>query len=91
MDGYNVNMTKWEEKVRDEISEEGFAKYSVMTWAVIIFCICWSVVGLIAFIYSLVCFGKSGSLGQNILGVVLAVLFGPFYFIYYASSKTYCS
>lgn len=51
----------------------------------------WGVVGIAAFIMSLVCFGYSGSTTQKLVGLLLAVFFGPFYFIYYGVSKTYCS
>ena len=50
----------------------------------------WILVGFIAFIMSIVCFGRSGTTEQHILGLLLAILFGPFYWIYYGMSKTYC-
>lgn len=55
-----------------------------------IFIIFWSMAGLIAFGMSLVCFGYSGSIAEKMLGFLLAFLFGPFYWIYYLSSSTYC-
>jgi hypothetical protein len=51
----------------------------------------WGVVGFAAFITSLVCVGYSGTFGQKVIGLLLALIFGPFYFIYYGFSKTYCS
>jgi hypothetical protein len=50
----------------------------------------WSLIGIIAFILSLVCFGYSGTFGQKILGLVISVVFGPFYFLYYYFSGSYC-
>jgi hypothetical protein len=50
----------------------------------------WMLAGLVSFVMSLACFGYSGTFAQHLLGLVIAVLFGPFYFIYYASSTTYC-
>jgi hypothetical protein len=39
---------------------------------------------------SLICFGYSGSTGEKILGVILALALGPWYFLYYFSSGSYC-
>jgi hypothetical protein len=50
----------------------------------------WVLAGLAAFIMSLVCFGKSGSTSEHVLGLLLAMFFGPFYWIYYFVSQTYC-
>lgn len=55
-----------------------------------IFVIFWSMAGLIAFGMSLVCFGYSGTMAEKALGFLLALFFGPFYWIYYLSSSTYC-
>lgn len=50
----------------------------------------WVLIGLIAFIYSLFCFSKSGTTGQKVIGLLLSMLIGPFYFIYVYASSTYC-
>jgi hypothetical protein len=50
----------------------------------------WVLLGLIAFILSLVCFARSGSILEKILGLLLAIFFGPFYFIFYAVNSGYC-
>ena len=57
-----------------------------------IFTVIWILIGLAAFIHSLVCLpeSKSGSAGEKIIGVLLAVLFGPFFYIYYGARKSYC-
>ena len=55
-----------------------------------IFTSLWIIFAVIAFIYSLVCFGKSGSMLDKIFGVLLALFFGPFYFIYLYVYKSYC-
>ena len=45
---------------------------------------------LLAFIYSLICFGYSGSSTDKIIGLIIAWLFGQFYWIYYMSNNNYC-
>jgi hypothetical protein len=50
----------------------------------------WSITGIIAFILSLVCFGYSGTFGEKILGFIISIVFGPFYFLYYYYSGSYC-
>lgn len=55
-----------------------------------IFVFLWFFVGIAAFIMSLLCFGKTGSTAQHIVGFLLALFFGPFYWIYYFSAASYC-
>jgi len=58
--------------------------------AITIFVLVWVLLGLSAFITSLVCIGKSGSGTSKALGVIISWIFGPFYFIYLAFNKGYC-
>ena len=43
-----------------------------------------------ALIYSLICFGYSGSSIDKLIGLIVAYLFGPFYWIYYYWNPNYC-
>jgi ABC-type Co2+ transport system permease subunit len=52
--------------------------------------IVWAVLGLFAFGLSIFCFGHSGTTSQKVFGLLLAILFGPFYILYYRFSETYC-
>ena len=56
-----------------------------------LFALAWVLAGLAAFVMSIVCFGRSGSTSQHILGLLLAALFGPFYWIFYGVSPDYCN
>lgn len=58
--------------------------------AITLFTIVWVIIGVIAFIYSLFCFSKSGSALDKVVGLVLAIFFGPFYFLYLHFYKSYC-
>lgn len=57
---------------------------------VMIFILLWILAGVAAFIASIVCFGKSGTTTQHVVGLLLAFFFGPFYWIYFAVAKDYC-
>lgn len=50
----------------------------------------WVLAGFIAFIMSIICFGKSGSTTDKIIGLLLAIFFGPFYFLFYGFNSNYC-
>lgn len=50
----------------------------------------WVALGIAAFVMSLLCFGGSGSMTKKIFGFVLAVFFGPFYWVYFMVTKNYC-
>lgn len=60
------------------------------SYFVILFWIGYELLGIIAFIWSILCFDKKGSLSSKIFGFFIALLLGPFYFIYYYFNKKYC-
>ena len=68
---------------------KGKAVAGVMLGVVIFFAL-WTIIGLIAFIHSLVCMGRSGSTAEKIIGLLLAIFFGPFFYIYFWVNKGYC-
>ena len=50
----------------------------------------WIMAGFIAFIMSLVCFGYQGSITDKMVGFLIAIIIGPFYWIYYSYNGAYC-
>ena len=76
--------------VNPPVAPSSDSKNKVISIVMLIFAFMWAVFGILAFVFSLVCFGYSGSVLEKIAGVILALLFGPFYFIYYFSSGSYC-
>jgi hypothetical protein len=57
---------------------------------VFVFMTLWTVSGIAAFIMSIVCFARSGTMAQQVVGLLLAIFFGPFYWIYYFILSSYC-
>jgi ABC-type Na+ efflux pump permease subunit len=55
-----------------------------------IFMFVWITLGLSALVWSIYCFGKTGSMLQKFIGLLMAVFFGPLFFIMYKFSPTYC-
>jgi hypothetical protein len=55
-----------------------------------LFMFVWIVLGLAAFVWSLYCFGKSGTMFEKCLGLAMAIFFGPLFFLLYKFSPTYC-
>lgn len=60
------------------------------TGAFLAITLAWVALGIAAFVMSLLCFGKSGSMTKKIFGFLLAVFFGPFYWVYFLVTKKYC-
>lgn len=52
--------------------------------------IIWIVLGIAAFIMSIICFGRSGSAVQHVVGLLLAIFLGPFFWIFYFFVPDYC-
>jgi hypothetical protein len=69
------------------INTESAKKFS---FAIIALAIFWIILGFAAFITSIICFGRSGSIYEKIIGLLLAIFFGPFYFLFYAFNAGYC-
>lgn len=61
--------------------------YSFAILAMLFF---WVILGFAAFITSIICFGRTGSTAEKIIGLLLAIFFGPFYFLFYAFNEGYC-
>lgn len=57
---------------------------------VFVFLILWILSGIAAFIMSIVCFGRSGTTAQHVIGLLLAFFFGPLYWIYFGVVGSYC-
>lgn len=56
----------------------------------IIFLIIFAMLGLYSIIKSLMCFGKSGSTAEKVIGVLIAFFTGPFYLLYLNFNAGYC-
>ena len=55
-----------------------------------IFAFAWVLAGVLAFIFSITCVGFQGSFSQKALGLIIAMMFGPFYWIFYYFVPGYC-
>ncbi len=54
--------------------------------------IVWIVTGILAFITSLFCFFFNGTISDKFLGLIIALIIGPFYWLYFIFNNTgYCS
>lgn len=75
-----------EDKEDDDTETLSYWSFSFLA----LFGLVWVVAGIIAFIMSLVCFAYSGTAVEKFIGFLLAVFFGPFFWIYYFTSNSYC-
>ena len=76
----------------DMANAEGVKSAFKLVGNVLIFAIVWMLIGVAAFIMSLVCLSKKGSKsGQNVIGLLLAIFLGPFYWLYYIWGDSYCT
>lgn len=68
----------------DKANAEGIKSAFKLAGGVLIFAVVWMVLGVAAFVMSLVCLSKNGSKrGENVIGLLLALLLGPLYWFYY--------
>ena len=52
----------------------------------------WSLLGVLAFWWSLICFGLEGSYQDKWIGLLVSIVMGPFYWLYYSFAPVdYCS
>lgn len=83
---YNYDPNKLSDK---EIDSVGNGAISTMMIIIILMFI-WTLLGLVAFIMSIVCFARSGSTFEKVMGLLLALFLGPLYFLFFSFSNTYC-
>ena len=69
-------------------SEEDKKSSSKTVISIIIFV--WAILGFAGFIMSLVCFGRSGTTSQHVIGLLITLFLGPFYWIFYFAVPDYC-
>lgn len=54
-----------------------------------IFTIIWLIMGILGWIMSIYCFKNKGKT-ENVLGLLIATLLGPFFWLYYIYMDNYC-
>ena len=72
--------------------KDKMAKNYTLSVIFLVLAFVWVISGFFAFVWSIFCFSSSrnGDSVNNIIGLLLAVFFGPFYFIYLLVNKKYC-
>jgi len=77
------------------VSKEDTSEYSISNSIFIFFysliVLIWVVSGLIGFVFSIVCIFYESSVGEKIIGVILGIFTGPFYWLYYILNTNYCN
>jgi hypothetical protein len=62
---------------------------SATFWALLVFA--WVVFGIAGFVMSLWCIGFTGNFGEKFIGIIIAMILGPWYWLYFYSVPTYCA
>lgn len=73
-----------------DFEEEDKKQSKLSTGFMVMVTVVWVALGIAAFVMSLLCFGRSGSMTEKIFGFLLSVFFGPFYWVYFMVMKKYC-
>jgi len=90
------------EEVKKEVKKEEPTKELVVEKSVtdtitlymmfiLIISIIWIVTGFVGLIMSIVCCFYNGSTAEKFLGVLLAWVLGPFYWLYFIFNSSYCT
>lgn len=58
--------------------------------AIAAFCVAWVASGLTGFVSSLLCFLRTGTMLHKVMGLLLSVFTGPFFWAYVFFTKDYC-
>jgi hypothetical protein len=69
----------------------GLSSGSIGTVLLGIFAFVWVVFGLAGFVMSLWCIGFTGNAGEKIIGVLISIILGPWYWLYFYSVPSYCA
>ena len=58
---------------------------------ILILALIWIIAGFAAFIAGIVCLFYNSSIQDKIIGLILGIIAGPFYWIYYIYNLNYCN
>ena len=76
--------------IQEADSEQPSKKTTVVGWLIVFGVIAYVIAGFLAYVWSIACIGRTGSFGANVGGIILAIVFGPFYWLYFIFHKGYC-
>ena len=66
-------------------------KDTIWFWIIAFFILVWTVLGLMAFVWAVACVGtRNSDFSSNVIGILLSIVLGPFYWLYYVFAKSYC-
>jgi hypothetical protein len=65
--------------------------YYLYIFFITIFIWIWFIAGILGFLMSLACFGFNGSISDKFLGILLVLVIGPFYWLYFIYNSNYCT
>ncbi len=75
----------------NEVTTDNLSNSTLVIIISIIFII-WFTTGILAFLTSLICFAFHGTISDKFLGLIIALIIGPFYWFYFIFNNTgYCS
>ena len=83
-----INQDKSTQNKEDDT--EANTKSKVMGIFILVFIGLWVLLGVVGFIHSLICLGYDSTFTDKVLGLIIALLFGPFFYVYYYFNKSYC-
>jgi len=78
------------DKKEEAIEKGAVASFSVLGFLIITFIWVWIIAGLLGFLASIICFGYNGSISDKFLGVLIVLVIGPFYWLYFIYNSNYC-
>jgi hypothetical protein len=74
----------------DNISNKSKNNLKTMGYFVFVFTLLWFITGLLGWLMSIYCFKYNKTKIENVVGVLIAILLGPFYWLYYIYMQNYC-
>lgn len=100
LEGFEVDNLNKQEPVQKETTEvqeppakvvAGVAGIGIFAMFIFLFSIIWVLIGMIGFLMSLVCCFYNGTTTDKFVGILLAWVLGPFYWLYYIYNSSYCT
>lgn len=80
-----------ENKTKEIIETKVVETFSMFVIFMFIIVLIWWTAGLIGFIMSLICCFYNGSTTDKFLGILIAWILGPFYWLFFIYNSSYCT
>jgi hypothetical protein len=75
----------------EEVKKDHILNFGIYMVYYLIFSLIWFIAGIVGFVMSMVCCFYNGSISDKFIGILSALILGPFYWLFFIYNLSYCT